>query len=57
MTDHHQDEFERLIERSSLGAAIARQLRSRTPPESIERVRRIGLLREHMANSDANEAA
>jgi WhiB family redox-sensing transcriptional regulator len=50
------EEFEKLIERSSLGTSGARQLRGRTPSSQVEIVRRIVDLRNRMVHSGASES-
>jgi excisionase family DNA binding protein len=54
--DERDEEFEELIERSSLGASGARRLRQRTPYPQVEAVRRIVDLRNQMAHSGVSES-
>ncbi|MDG4751611.1 hypothetical protein O7630_11730 [Micromonospora sp. WMMD718] len=47
------DEFEELLEQSSLGSRGARQLRARVPHDQVVLTRRIADLRNQMAHGDA----
>lgn len=55
--DERDEEFEELIERSSLGTPGARQLRRRTSRSQVDAVRRIVQLRNQMVHSSGPEAA
>lgn len=54
--DERDEEFEELIERSSLGASGARRLRRRAPNSQVEAVRRIVDLRNRMVYSRVSES-
>jgi CRP-like cAMP-binding protein len=58
MASHKDDDFEALLERSSLGGPAARRLRERTPLSLARTVRRITELRNQIAHpGDGRDAA
>ncbi|MFE3416157.1 Crp/Fnr family transcriptional regulator [Streptomyces mirabilis] len=58
MASHKDDDFEALLERSSLGGPAARRLRERTPLSRARTVRRITELRNQIAHpGDGRDAA
>ncbi|MCX4920238.1 hypothetical protein [Streptomyces sp. NBC_00687] len=51
MASHQEDEFDALLEKSSLGGSAARSLRERTPLDRARTVRRITELRDELTDS------